>query len=120
VVPIWASWDSRTLGIGGPAPATDTPTPFDVARVVARVTTALHDLVDREGQSPEPVSFRVRRLTASSPAGATRARPPSFLGTAKPDKGITEAWHRSGFDIDEDALPVGVHVMATAALGLLR
>jgi metal-dependent amidase/aminoacylase/carboxypeptidase family protein len=54
------------------------------------------------------------------PGGGDPSRPPSFLGTAKPDKGITEAWHRSGFDIDEDALPVGVHVMATAALGLLR
>jgi metal-dependent amidase/aminoacylase/carboxypeptidase family protein len=28
-----------------------------------------------------------------------------LLGTANPDKGITEIWHLPGFDIDEDALP---------------
>ena len=39
---------------------------------------------------------------------------------ALPDKGITEIWHRSGFDIDEDALPVGVEIMSLAALHLLQ
>ena len=43
-----------------------------------------------------------------------------LLGTANPDKGITEIWHRPGFDIDEDALPVGVEVMSLAALDLLQ
>jgi amidohydrolase len=43
-----------------------------------------------------------------------------LLGTANPARGITEVWHRSGFDIDEDALPVGVHLMAKAALDVLR
>jgi metal-dependent amidase/aminoacylase/carboxypeptidase family protein len=43
-----------------------------------------------------------------------------LLGTANPTKGITEIWHRPGFDIDEDALAVGVEVLATAALDLLR
>ncbi len=40
-------------------------------------------------------------------------------GTANPGKGITEIWHRPGFDIDEDALPAGVHIMSLAALDLL-
>jgi len=40
-------------------------------------------------------------------------------GTATPGKGITEIWHRPGFDIDEDALPAGVHIMSLAALDLL-
>jgi metal-dependent amidase/aminoacylase/carboxypeptidase family protein len=42
------------------------------------------------------------------------------LGTANPSAGITEIWHRSGFDVDEDALPVGVEILSLAALGLLR
>lgn len=43
-----------------------------------------------------------------------------LLGTANPAKGITEVWHRSGFDIDEDALSIGVEIMSLAALDLLR
>ena len=43
-----------------------------------------------------------------------------LLGTANPDKGITEIWHRPAFDIDEDALPVGVQIMSLAALELLQ
>jgi len=43
-----------------------------------------------------------------------------LLGTANPDRGISEIWHRPGFDIDEDALPVGVHIMSLAALDLLQ
>lgn len=43
-----------------------------------------------------------------------------LLGTANPAKGITEIWHRPGFDIDEDALPIGVEILALAALDLLR
>lgn len=42
-----------------------------------------------------------------------------LLGTADPAKGIAEVWHRPGFDIDEDALAVGVHVMSLAALDVL-
>jgi amidohydrolase len=223
--PIWASWDTWTLGIGGPAPAVGEPTPFYIARMAARLTSALYDLVDREGQTAEPVSFRVRRLTAEQPGGGEpsqaavevhmgRGGPPHgalelnlalydnalrarllarieaeartiveaaggtfridvdyalpavvnddhvtaaldraarrvvgetnivtgwrnrfaddvglflagapgclmVLGTANPAKGITEAWHRPGFDIDEDALSVGVHIMSLAALDLL-
>jgi amidohydrolase len=43
-----------------------------------------------------------------------------LLGTANPDKGITGTWHTPAFDIDEDALPVGVQIMSLAALDLLR
>jgi amidohydrolase len=43
-----------------------------------------------------------------------------LLGTANPDKGITEIWHRPGFDIDETSLPVGVHIMSLAALDVLQ
>jgi hypothetical protein len=43
-----------------------------------------------------------------------------LLGTANPGEGITESRHVPGFDIDEAALPPGVHVLALAALDLLR
>ena len=43
-----------------------------------------------------------------------------LLGTANPEKGITEIWHRPGFDVDEDALPIGVEILARAALDLLQ
>ena len=33
-----------------------------------------------------------------------------LLGTANAAKGITEIWHRPGFDVDEAALPIGGHV----------
>ncbi len=42
-----------------------------------------------------------------------------LLGTANPAKGITEIWHRPGFDVDEDALPLGVEILSRAALELL-
>jgi amidohydrolase len=224
--PIWASWDTLILKISGPSPALDAPTTGHIARVAAQVTTALYDLVEREGQSTEPVTFRVRSLKAEqrgrgepsqaaievhrghgepseaaievnlalydntlrvrlltrikevagaivSAAGGTLSSEVDYalpalvnddhvtgaldqvaqrvigraniiknwrnrfsddfglfmaaapgclmlLGTANPDKGITEIWHRPGFDIDEDALPVGVQIMALAALDLLQ
>src|SRR5215470_16898644 len=223
--PLWASWDTRKLKISGPPPALDAPIKDDIARVAAQVVTTLYDLVEREGHSTEPVTFRVRSLTAEqggrgtssqaaievhmgrgAPGRATievnlalydnalRARllsrieevagaivsatggtlsaeidyalpalvndeqvtgaleraaqrvigqayiikhwrnrfsddfglfmaaAPSclmLLGTANPDKGITESWHRPGFDIDEDALRVGVQIMSLATLELL-
>jgi metal-dependent amidase/aminoacylase/carboxypeptidase family protein len=43
-----------------------------------------------------------------------------LLGTANPGKGISEIWHRPGFDIDEDALPVGLQIMSRDPLNLLR
>jgi amidohydrolase len=42
-----------------------------------------------------------------------------LLGTANPERGITESWHRPGFDIDEQALPLGVEIMALAALDVM-
>jgi metal-dependent amidase/aminoacylase/carboxypeptidase family protein len=43
-----------------------------------------------------------------------------LLGTANPDKGIAENWHRPDFDIDEEALPLGMEIMALAGLDLLE
>ncbi len=42
------------------------------------------------------------------------------LGIANPGRGITYSMHHPRFDIDEDALAVGVRVMATAALRYLN
>jgi amidohydrolase len=41
------------------------------------------------------------------------------MGTYNPDKG-TGGFHRPDYDVDEDALPLGVEIMSRAALELLR
>ena len=43
-----------------------------------------------------------------------------LLGTGNAAEGITEIWHRPAFDVDEDALPIGVHILSLAALELLH
>jgi amidohydrolase len=43
-----------------------------------------------------------------------------FLGVANQEKGITEALHTPAFDIDEDALVVGVKTMAGVVLDYLE
>src|SRR5262245_41184001 len=221
--PLWASRDELTLKIvGGHSTSTAAsggPAAVDLARTAAQITTAMYDLVHREGVSCENVTFCVRSLRAeqSGPvwlggrrpepdqaaiainlalydntlrarlvgrieevssaivraAGATLSLDVEYalpalvnddcvtgaveraaqrvvgrgnilqnwrhpfsddfglfmavapgclmlLGTANEGKGITEIWHRPGFDIDEDALPIGVHIMALAALDLLQ
>jgi amidohydrolase len=217
--PIWASRDELTLQVNGASVPFGAPSTFDFARTAAQLTTALYDLVEKEGKSAENVTFRVRSLQAEqggpvwmggsrggpdqaaievnlalydnalrarllerieevsgaiiSAAGGTlrievdytlpalvnddyvtgaleraaqrvigqaniiknwrnpfsddfglfMAAAPGclmLLGTANPDKGITEIWHRPGFDIDEDALPMGVQIMSLAALDLLQ
>lgn len=42
-----------------------------------------------------------------------------FLGIRNEAKGIVHAVHTPEFDIDEDAMPIGVKVMASAALDFL-
>jgi amidohydrolase len=210
--PIWASRDELTLTLS-------TPASVDVTRIAAQITTALYDLVEKEGTSRDGVTFRVRSVRAeqSGPAwlGGSRGEPDGavvevnlalydnglrahllgrisevaeaivsagggmvvsevdyalpalvnddrvasvvaqaarsvigaenihenwrnefsddfglfmaaapgclmLLGTANPAKGITEIWHRSGFDIDEDVLSIGVEIMSLAALALLQ
>jgi amidohydrolase len=210
--PIWASRDELTLKLSAPAAV-------DIIRTAAQITTALYDLLEREGTSRDGVTFRLRSLRAQrgGPAwlGGSRGEPDGafvevnlalydnglrahllrrifevaeaimsaaggalvsevdyalpalvnddrvtsvvaqaarsviggknirknwrnefsddfglfmaeapgclmLLGTANPDKGITEVWHRSGFDIDEDALSIGVEIMSRAALDLLQ
>jgi amidohydrolase len=217
--PIWASRDELILKVSGPSTSPGAPTTFDFARTAAHITTALYDLVEKEGKATEPVTFRVRSLKAeqngpvwlggshgepdqaaievnlalydnalrarllrlieevsgaivraaggtlsteidyalpvlvndervttavgraaqrvigqaniinkwrnpfSDDFGLFMAAAPGclmLLGTANPGKGITEIWHRAGFDIDEDALVLGVHIMSLAALDLLQ
>jgi amidohydrolase len=90
--PIWASWDSRILTISGPAPSLDAPTTFDLARVTAQVATALYDLVEREGRSAEPVTFRVRSLKAEQRARgeASQAAIELLLGRGEPSDAVIE------------------------------
>ena len=42
-----------------------------------------------------------------------------LVGTGNPERGITAPHHSNRFDIDEDALPIGVEVLARAALEYL-
>jgi len=42
-----------------------------------------------------------------------------FLGIANPDKGITAMWHTEYFDMDEDALRIGMKAMASVVLQYL-
>lgn len=42
-----------------------------------------------------------------------------FVGSANPEKGLTNPHHHPEFDFDEDAMPIGVQVMVQAALDTL-
>jgi amidohydrolase len=42
-----------------------------------------------------------------------------FLGVANPDRGITAMWHTEYFDMDEDALRIGMRTMANVAADYL-
>ena len=223
--PLWASWDTRTLAIRVPPPSSVVKH-ADLAHIAARVVTALYELVDREAQTADEVSFRVRSIQAEQraegspsqmpievhmgrgqpseatvemnlamydnglrssllrrieetarlivaaaggaltlttgyavPAVVNDERVPGavaraahsvigahniltgwrnrfaddfalrleaapgcllLLGTANPERGITDIWHRPGFDVDEDALGLGIEIMSLAAIDLLR
>ena len=43
-----------------------------------------------------------------------------FIGIKNEAKKITAMWHTEFYDMDEDALPVGVKAMATVALDFLQ
>jgi amidohydrolase len=42
-----------------------------------------------------------------------------FVGSANPAKGLVHPHHHPAFDIDEDAMPIGVQVMVQAAMDVL-
>jgi amidohydrolase len=43
-----------------------------------------------------------------------------LIGTRNEAKGITAAWHTSEYDMDEDALPLGVQIISGTVLELLK
>jgi amidohydrolase len=43
-----------------------------------------------------------------------------FVGVANPEKGITAMWHTEYYDMDEDALAVGMRAMASVVIGYLN
>jgi amidohydrolase len=43
-----------------------------------------------------------------------------FLGVANPEKKITAMWHTEYFDLDEEALKIGMRAMATVAADYLH
>lgn len=55
--PIWASRDELTLEVRGPSTSLGTRTTFDFSRTAAQITTALYDLVEREGASTDQVTL---------------------------------------------------------------
>src|SRR5215813_1742017 len=90
--PLWASWDTRILKISSPAPSLDVPMPGDITRIAAQVVTALYDLVEREGQATESVTFRVRSLTAEHGGSGTpsQAAIEVHMGRGEPGKAVIE------------------------------
>ncbi len=210
--PLLASRDALLLEVSDQGGSLKSGPGVDAAHLAARLVTALYDMVGKEGDSDEKVTFRVGSLKAESgvPGGPNQAeiecnlavfdnalrtrllglmRDVSFeiveagggelsvktdyalpalvndekvtgiieaaaapiigreniirglrypfaddfslfmtnapgcfmlLGTANAEKGLTAALHTSEFDVDEDALPVGVQIVAQAALDLLN
>jgi metal-dependent amidase/aminoacylase/carboxypeptidase family protein len=43
-----------------------------------------------------------------------------FLGVGNAEKGITSMWHTENFDLDEDAIRVGMKAMAGVVLQYLN
>jgi metal-dependent amidase/aminoacylase/carboxypeptidase family protein len=96
---------------------------LDLRRDLVELLPGLVALRRALHRHPELAFITGRRDAFSDDFGLFMAAAPGcllLLGTANPDKGITEVWHRPGFDIDEDALALGAHIMALAALDLLR
>jgi amidohydrolase len=82
-----------------------------VHRSAAATVGARHIPTDDQRQS---VSDDMAHFLAAAPGCYF------LVGAGNTDKGITAPHHSSHFEIDEDALPIGVEVMARAALEYLR
>jgi amidohydrolase len=99
----------RFLGEGNPP----TVNHADLAR---RSRPALERVFGRDGV------FDIRPLMVAEDFSAYGARVPSLfliLGTRNRAKGIESLNHTEDFDIDEDALPLGVRALATLAFDYL-
>ena len=87
--------------------------------LVAEVTPVLEQILGPESvlsfRDPYPFSHEDLALFAAEIPTALL-----WLGTANVERGITNLLHTPGFDVDEDALVIGVEVMAAAILHLLR
>lgn len=83
---------------------------------------ALVQEVGRELLGPEHVYERAPIMAAEDFAYIAERVPACMfsLGVANPERGIRYPVHHPRFDLDEDALAVGVRVMATAALRWLE
>jgi len=84
------------------------------------------DLVRRAAEAtvgPEHLPGGDQRQSVSDDMALfLRAAPGCYflVGAGNPARGITAPHHNTHFDIDEDALPIGVEVLARAALTYLR
>jgi amidohydrolase len=89
-----------------------TPALINDPQVVAVVREAAEEVL-----GPENVSSGERTMGSEDAAYFLRQVPGCyfFLGSSNPERGIDAPHHNPRFDIDEDALPLGVAVMARAA-----
>ncbi len=95
---------------GYPALVND-PAMTDLVREVARETVGPEKLIEREpGMGGEDMAYFLQRA------------PGSFfrIGSRNPAKGLVYGHHHPRFDIDEEALPVGVAALAGVALRYLN
>jgi amidohydrolase len=103
---------SAELTIGGGSDAcVNDPAITELVRRAAIATVGAEHLTPGDGR--QSVSDDMAVFLASVPGCYF------LVGAGNPERGITAPHHSSRFDIDERALPIGVEVMARAALEFL-
>jgi amidohydrolase len=92
-------------------PATiNDPTVSDIVRHAASKTVGLENVVEAEASmGGEDMAYFLQKVPGCY----------FFVGSANAAKGLTNPHHHPAFDIDEEALPIGVQVMVQATLDLL-
>jgi amidohydrolase len=93
------------------------PVTFNEPKLAAASTAALVTAFGRDNvQSPPP------QMVSEDFAYYGKKIPGFyfFIGDGNPEKGITAMWHTEYYDIDEDALGVGIRAMANVVLSFLQ
>jgi len=107
-----ASGASATIEVKAISPATvnDERVAQLVRETAIKVLGAEHVTADQMTMTAEDMSEFLSRVPGCF----------FFIGSANTDKGLNAAHHNPRFDIDEDVLPMGVAVLAEAALRYLN
>ncbi len=92
-------------------PATlNDPLATEVVRHAAAKVVGLENVIDAEASmGGEDMAFFLQKVPGCF----------FFLGSANPAKGLTNPHHHPAFDLDEEALPIGVQVLVQAAMDML-